>query len=123
MPAYFEFTDSHNDKFVIRLDEEAKIREARAILSGEEPPKHVQGTIIKERASYNPLWDYHLEPRSITFFEVAVEVCDAGVRYVQDHLAEVGKAFLPHAHWCPWSSRLTRECTNLPDKTASSSEK
>lgn len=116
MSVYFEFTDSHGDRFVIRLDEETKIKEARAILSGEKPQKHVQGTIIKKRAFYNPLWDYHLEPRSITFFEVAMEVCDASIRYVHDHLGEVGKDFLPRAHWCPWSSRLTGESKNLRDE-------
>ncbi|MBV8215815.1 MAG: calmodulin [Verrucomicrobia bacterium] len=116
MPAYFEFIDSHQDRFVIRLEDEKKIAEARAILSGELPQKHVQGTIIKDRALYNPDWDYHLEPRSISFFELAIEVCDASVRYVQDHLAQVGTDFLPRAHWCPWSSRLTREVRDLADE-------
>ena len=109
MNAYFEFKDSHNDQFIIRLDEKNKIEQARAILRGEEAQKHVRGIIILKKAEYNPEWDYHLEPHSITFFEMATEVCDAGIRYVQDHLAEVGKDFLPEAHWCPWSSRLTRE--------------
>jgi hypothetical protein len=109
--AYFEFRDSHADRFVICLNDEGQIRQARAILSGKESRKGVQGKIILRKAPYNPEWDYHLEPSSISFFEQAIEVCDAGIRYVQDHLAEVGTDFLPHAHWCPWSSRLTRELT------------
>ena len=109
MTADFEFQDSHGDSFVIRLVHETQIEEARAILAGKEPQKGVQGKVITKKASYNPQWDYHLEPASISFFEVAKEVCDASIRYVQDHLAEVGKEFLPYCHWCPWSSRLTRE--------------
>jgi hypothetical protein len=45
----------------------------------------------------------------VRFFEVAIEVCDATMPYVEDHLDEVGGAFLPGGYWCPWTSRLTRE--------------
>lgn len=106
--AYFEFTDSHEDLFVIRLTDPARIDEARDILDGG-PHRGVMGTIVKEPAPYNPAWSYHLEPDSITFFEFAVEVCDASIAYVEEHLNEVGGAFLPGNSWCPWSSELVRE--------------
>jgi hypothetical protein len=37
---------------------------------------------------------------------VMMEVCDASMTYVEDHLDEVGGAFLPGAQWCPWDSKL-----------------
>ena len=64
---------------------------------------------MKERASYNPDWSYHLAPESIEFFEMAVEVCDATTAYVEEHLAEAGGSFLPGNAWCPWTSKLLDE--------------
>lgn len=111
--AYFQFTqhDGQPDqKFVIELTDPEKVAHARRILSGEEKSKvHVHGRIVKRPAPYNPGWSYHLEPASINFFEVAIEVCDANMRYVEDHLDEACGAFLPGCHWCPWDSRLVEE--------------
>ncbi|MDX1999172.1 MAG: hypothetical protein SF066_15750 [Thermoanaerobaculia bacterium] len=110
-PAYFRFTDTDGlPRFVIQLVDPAKIDHARRILAGKEKTRiHVNGTIVKEPASYNPGWAYHLKPSSIDFFEFAVEVCDASIQYVEDHLDEVGGSTLPGAFWCPWSSRLVDE--------------
>lgn len=67
------------------------------------------GIVVASKAPYNPAWSYHLRPDSISFFEMAIEVCDANMRYVEEHLDEVGGAFLPGGGWCPWSSKLVRE--------------
>ncbi len=110
--AYFEFEDVNGDRFVIKLVEQRKIAHARAILRGEEVEgQSVSGTIVKRPARYNPEWSYHLKPRSIEFFDFAIEVCDASIIYVEEHLDEVGGSFLPNNRWCPWTSRLTREVT------------
>jgi len=109
--AYFEFTGSQpTDRFVIKLDDSQKIHHARRILAGQEKAKiHVAGTIISKRVPYNTSWSYHLQSESIQFFEVAIEVCDADMRYIEEHLNQIGGSFLPKAHWCPWNSKLTRE--------------
>lgn len=114
MSAYFSFeqTTPKGDlkHFVFRLDDAAKIDEARQILGGAKPLKvHVQGTIVSTPVDYNPGWSFHLDPATIGFFELQTEVCDANVTYVEDHLGEVGGAFLPNGFWCPWSSRLAAE--------------
>ncbi|MDX8355658.1 hypothetical protein [Cognatiyoonia sp. IB215182] len=111
-PAYFEMIDIDEKPFVIKLVGEDQIRVARRILAGEEKERiHIQGTIIPSTASYNPGWSYHLDPTSIDFFAFAVEVCDAASTYVEENLADIGGAFLPGNHWCPWSSELKSELT------------
>lgn len=96
--------------FVFELLDSSRIREAREIIANPGNRKnHVQGTVIQKPAAYNPEWSFHLAPNSIGFFENQIEVCDANVTYVQDHLDEVGGSFLPKSFWCPWSSRLVRE--------------
>ncbi|RKT55312.1 hypothetical protein [Saccharothrix australiensis] len=108
--AYFEFTDYTRERFVLKLSDQDKIEHARRILSGEATSQvHVHGRIVKRSAPYNSRWSYHLDPETVSFFEVAIEVCDATIPYVEHHLDEAGGAFLPGLHWCPWESRLVRE--------------
>ncbi|MGB7290933.1 MAG: hypothetical protein WBD99_02005 [Thermodesulfobacteriota bacterium] len=98
------------ETFLFKLTDPRKIQKARDILSGKETNMiHVKGIIIKEPADYNPRWSYHLDPASIDFFALAIEVCDANMKYVEEHLIEVGGSFLPNNHWCPWCSQLIKE--------------
>jgi hypothetical protein len=111
--AFFQITDGANDeesKFVIKLVEMDKIVHARRILSGGEIQRiHIGGKIIKQSVNYNPGWSYHLDPQSIDFFEYAVEVCDAAITYIEEHLPEIGGSTLPNNIWCPWSSKIVKE--------------
>jgi hypothetical protein len=116
--AYFEFKGPDpEDRFVIKLVDSEKIEHARKILRGAETGRtHIAGVIALKKASYNhPDWSYHMKPDSIEFFNEAKEVCDATMRYVEEHLDEVGGAFLPGNRWCPWGSELTRELKNMEE--------
>ncbi|MEZ2218451.1 calmodulin [Rhizobium sp. RCC_161_2] len=115
MSRYFAFTQASSPgvEFVIELTNEKTIDHALKILSGEEQSQvHVHGRIIKRSQPYNPRFSFYLDPATINFFDMAIEVCDANMVYVEDHLDEAGGAFLPGNHWCPWDSRLTREVTS-----------
>jgi hypothetical protein len=109
--AYFEFDyPPAPETFVFKLTDSAKIQEAKNILSGKQTDKvHVMGKIIKRPAPYNSKWNFHLDPATIQFFEVSIEVCDAGIAYTDDYLDEACGVFLPDCIWCPWGSRLLRE--------------
>ncbi|AWS48146.1 calmodulin [Streptosporangium sp. 'caverna'] len=96
--------------FVIQLTDAAKIEHARKILSGKETERtHVMGRIIKRTAPYNPAYSFHLDPSTIDFFQMAIEVCDATLSYTEDHLDEACGAFLPGCFFCPWTSKLVAE--------------
>jgi hypothetical protein len=111
--AYFAFeTNDRSGEFVFMLTKDDLIAHARRVLNGEEQMEvHVNGRIIKKKAPYNPKWSFHFDPDTIRFFTQAIEVCDANIQYVEDHLDEACGAFLPGCNWCPWSSRLTKEVT------------
>jgi hypothetical protein len=109
--AYFA-VDTHYDhrRFVIQVTKEADIQHARDLLSGEDTSRpHVMGQITKRPVAYNPGWSFHIDPTTISFFDMAIEVCDASTQYVEDHLDEAGGAFLPGCFWCPWASRVVEE--------------
>lgn len=114
METYFVFDQTSPkgevNEFVFMLRDDNKIAEARRILQDPDASKvHVQGKVIKARAPYNPRWAYHLDPETVSFFEMAIEVCDANITYLEEHLDELGGSTLPNLHWCPWSSYLRRE--------------
>ncbi|MET7344661.1 calmodulin-binding protein [Streptomyces sp. NPDC005547] len=111
-PAYFVMTDITREEFVVELTEPADIEHARELVSGETTDRpHLVTRIVKRPAAYNPRWSYHTNPDATDFFNVAIEVCDAPIPYVEDHLDEAGGPFLPGLVWCNWSSRLVREVT------------
>eukprot|EP01133_Synstelium_polycarpum_P007894 gene7894-9266_t len=106
---FFEFKDT-TDSFIIKLEDPVRIQQALDIISGVETEAvSVMGKVVKSPRMYNWEWNFHLEPSSITFFSMAIEVCDASISYVDEHLAEVGGALLPGKIWCPWTSRVIRE--------------
>lgn len=106
--AYFIFSSPPGpETFVIKLKDSQKIQQAREILATGSR-KIVIGTIIKQPVYYNPLWSYHLDPKSISFAEFAVEVCDAHMRYLEENLDDA------YPDWCPWGSRLLSEIPPPP---------
>lgn len=110
----FEFIDFEKggDKFIINLSDAKKIERAREIIQNNEPLS-IMGEIVKVQADDNSAWSYHLDPATIEFFEIAVEVCDASARYVEDNLDAVGGGFLLGNIWCPWGLVLTREILSV----------
>lgn len=117
--AYFQFdVPPATDTFIFLLTDPGKIDEARRMLSGQSPPRHVMGEIVKQPAAYNPPWHYHLALDSVQFFDHAVEVCDASIQMVEEHLQEACETFLPDCIWCPWNSRLLQEVTPAPSPTS-----
>jgi hypothetical protein len=87
------------------------IQHARDLLSGatHERP-HIIGRIDKHTAPYNSNYDFHLDPASAGFFDYAIEVCDATVPYVNEHIDEVGGPSCPDASGATgapaWSARF-----------------
>ena len=101
--AYFVFdSPPATDTFVIKLTDPQKIQQARDIIR---TGAHniVSGTLIKQPVYYNSPWSYHLDPKTIGFPELAVEVCDANMRYLENNLD------IAYSSWCPWNSRLVKE--------------
>lgn len=108
--AYFVMTDHTREEFVIKLTKNEDIEHARDLLNGKTTDRpHVVTRIIKRQAGHNPRWSFQNNPDSTQFFDTFIEVCDAAIPYVEDHLDEAGGAFLPGLVWCDWSSRITRE--------------
>jgi hypothetical protein len=118
--AYFQFdVPPAPDTFVFQTRDPAVIRQARQILAGAQPNRHIMGKIVKQAAPYNPPWSFHLSPDTVTLFDFAAEICDASIANVEANLDEACDSFLPGCEWCPWNSRLLAEITPSPPTTPS----
>jgi hypothetical protein len=107
--------ESDFSDFVIALSDPSKIARARAIAAGK-ARGWVAGTVLKGTQPYNPRWHFYIESSSISFPQVSIEVCDATPSYVESHLDEVGSAFLPKSHWCPWHQSIIKELDFTPSR-------
>lgn len=97
-------------EFIIELTDDKKIKHARDLVSGEtDDEPHILGRIRKSPKPYNIHFSFHLDPETITFFNQAIEVCDASFHYTEENLEEACGAFLPGCYFCPWASRVVRE--------------
>lgn len=109
--AYFEFTDG-TDTFVFKLTDSAKIQQARNILSGVETETvGVMGKVVKTPAFYNTPWKYQLAPNSVSFFGMAVEVCDAADLVRQQPPERGRRRAAARLDLVPVAVKLTREIT------------
>src|SRR3712207_705485 len=106
---WFTFTDSSREVFVVRLTDPDLVAHARALLNSEAANARIGGTVVKDPTGYNIGWSYHLDPGSVFFFEMSTEVGDSTMRYIENHLDEVGGHLLPGRVWTGWSSTLTGE--------------
>jgi hypothetical protein len=97
-------------EFVVEITKDEDIDHARLLLTGTISDRpHIMGRLRKQKQDYNKEYDFHLDPSTVAFFDMAIEVCDAAPQYVNDHLDEACGAFLPGCYWCPWASKLVRE--------------
>jgi hypothetical protein len=116
---YFAFVTSDSsdewiyvnpNEFIIKVTDPVLAGLLQLQLSGELPQPTIafKGVIALERAPYNEQWPFHVIPESIEIPSSTIEVCDARPQEIEEHLHEVGGAFLPDNEWCPWTMRLSR---------------
>lgn len=110
--AYFAISTHHEytGDFVVKLTDDKLIKHARDLVNGETTDQpHLVGRIVKRPQPYNPRYSFFIDSNTISFFNHAIEVCDATFSYTEEHLDEACGAFLPGCMLCPWTSRVLRE--------------
>src|ERR1043165_4052041 len=106
--AYFVFQyPPRTSTFVFKLTDPAKIQQARNIVATH-ASKLISGTIIKQPVYYNPGWSYHFDPKTITFADFAVELCDSSMEGIESDLDNAWTT------WCPWNGQLVQEIPSPP---------
>lgn len=83
--------------FKIELATPELIQHAKDLMAGSEEGRIPLGTIVRDDPSVNAPWSWHIDPATLEFADVTIEVCDGLPEYV-----EAGT--LTSDVYCPWSA-------------------
>jgi hypothetical protein len=81
------------------LTDPADIEVARALLAGGEAPGIPNGLVVRGDPDVNTGYTWHIDPESVEFVDITVEVCD-GLP------SDVEKAIITSDRYCPWSAEV-----------------
>lgn len=103
--AIYEVRACEDERFRIFVVHPETIREAERILAGQEPQKIVTGVLRCGHGNFNGPWGWHLDPPSVGFAEMTIELCDGCPSFIEEDpdywLGTVGR-------YCPWSAEVLR---------------
>jgi hypothetical protein len=91
--------DVEGEQYRIRLTDPADIEVARALLAGEEAPSIPSGVVVRGDPDVNVGYSWHIDPESVEFADVTVEVCDGRPSDVQANE-------ITSDRYCPWGARV-----------------
>ena len=87
------------EEYRIRLTDPADIEIARKLLAGEEAPRIPNGVVVRGDPDVNVGYTWHIDPESVEFADITVEVCD-GLP------SDVEKGIITSDRYCPWSAEV-----------------
>lgn len=88
-----------DEQYRILLTDPADIAIAEQLLAGEEAPSIPSGLIVRGDPSVNTGYSWHIDPDSVEFADVTIEVCDGVPSFVEDGTLEGDR-------YCPWGARV-----------------
>ena len=88
-----------DEEYKIRLTDPADIEIARQLLAGEEAPSIPNGVVVRGEADVNEGYSWHIDPETLEFADVTVEVCDGRPSDVEQNL-------ITSDRYCPWGATV-----------------
>lgn len=95
--ATFEVADRQT--FKVELTSTELVEHAQGLLDGENLSSIPLGTVVRDDPGPNAPWTWHLDPATVEFAFVTIEVCD-GVP------SDVGNGTITSDQYCPWSAKV-----------------
>jgi len=87
------------ETFRIELTTPELVDHARRLLAGEEVAAIPNGLVVRDDPSVNAPWSWHIDPASLEFADMTMEVCDGLPSYV-----EAGT--VTSDRYCPWAAEV-----------------
>lgn len=88
------------EEYRVLLTDPNDIAVAERLLAGEEAPRIPNGVIVRDGdGGVNIGYSWHIDPGSLEFAEVTIELCDGLPSYVED-------GTLTGERFCPWAAEV-----------------
>lgn len=94
--ATFQVVD---ETYKIELATPELVQHARDLLAGEQIAAIPNGTVVRDDAGVNAPWSWHIDPATLEFAAITIEVCDGLPSYVEDRTVTSDQ-------FCPWSAKI-----------------
>ena len=98
-PTVATFEVAGQQTFKIELATPELIQHAKDLMAGSEEGRIPVGKIVRDDASVNAPWSWHIDPATLEFADATIEVCDGLPEYVED-------GTLTSDTYCPWSAEV-----------------
>lgn len=87
------------ETYKIELATPELVAHAEALLAGEDVASIPLGRVVRNDPGVNAPWSWHIDPETLEFAEVTIEVCDGLPSYVEDET-------VTSPDYCPWSAKI-----------------
>jgi hypothetical protein len=88
-----------DETYRVLLTDPEDIAIAQMLLAGEEAPTIPNGLLVRGVTGVNEGWSWSIDPDSLEFADVTMEVCDGLPSHVED-------GTLATDRFCPWSAEV-----------------
>jgi hypothetical protein len=94
--ATFQVVD---EQYKIELATPELVAHAEALLAGEAVASIPNGVVVRDDPGPNAPWSWHIDPATLEFADMTIEVCDGLPSYVED-------GTVTSDQFCPWSAEI-----------------
>jgi hypothetical protein len=94
--ATFQVVD---EQYKIELATPELVEHAQALLAGESVASIPNGIVVRDDQGPNAPWSWHIDPATLEFADMTIEVCDGLPSYVEDGTVTSDR-------FCPWSAQI-----------------
>lgn len=88
-----------DETYKIELATPELVAHAEALLAGEDVAAIPNGLVVRDDPGPNAPWSWHIDPASLEFADMTIEVCDGIPSYVEDGTVTSDR-------YCPWSAQI-----------------
>jgi hypothetical protein len=87
------------EQYKIELATPELVAHAEALLAGEPVAAIPLGRVVRDDPGPNAPWSWHVDPATLEFADMTIEVCDGLPSYVEDET-------VTSPDYCPWSAKV-----------------
>ena len=88
-----------DETYKIELATPELVEHAKELLAGQDVAAIPNGIVVRNDPGPNAPWSWHIDPATLTFANVTIEVCDGLPSYVED-------GTVTSDQFCPWSAKI-----------------
>ncbi|WP_294181050.1 hypothetical protein [uncultured Schumannella sp.] len=93
------FAVAGGETYRIELVTPDLVNHAERLLAGEQVAAIPVGTVVRDDPGVNEPWSWHIDPTTLQFADITIEVCDGLPSYVED-------GTITSDQFCPWSAEI-----------------